>query len=270
MSLSDEFRTVTPVHPAAGYVGGKRLLAKRLTGMIEAIPHTIYAEAFGGMGGVFLRRTKAPKTEVINDLNKDVSTFFRVLQNHYQAFMDMLRWQLTSRDEFQRLLDQNPDSLTDLQRSARFLYLQRLSFGGKVAGRSFGIDTGGSARFDVNKLGSILEDIHGRLASVTIECLDWRVFLERWDRPGTLFYLDPPYWGTERYYVPGHFERHDHEALAQALKGLQGRFIMTMNDCPETRACYGGFNISTADLTYSAGGGNKSKAAREIIVQGPS
>jgi DNA adenine methylase len=62
-------------------------------------------------------------------------------------------------------------------RGIRFLYLQRLAFGGKVAGRSFGIDTHGPSRFDVTKLGPILEDIHSRLAGVVIECLPWREFI---------------------------------------------------------------------------------------------
>ena len=99
----------------------------------------------------------------------------------------------------ERLRAQEGDALTDLERAARFLYLQRLSFGGKVAGRSFGVDTTGPAQFDTNRLGPLLEAIHERLAGVTIECLDWRAFIERWDRPYALFYLDPPYHGTEGF-----------------------------------------------------------------------
>ncbi|MCG5029634.1 hypothetical protein L0M97_13620, partial [[Ruminococcus] torques] len=81
---------------------------------------------------------------------------------------------LTSRAEFARLLAQRPETLTDLERAARFLYLQRLTFGGKVRGQSFGIDTKGPARFDTTKLGVTLEAIHERLSGVWIECLDWR------------------------------------------------------------------------------------------------
>ena len=63
--------------PAAPYMGGKRNLARRIIERIDAIDHSIYAEPFVGMGGVFLRRTKVPKSEVINDLSGDVATFFR-------------------------------------------------------------------------------------------------------------------------------------------------------------------------------------------------
>ena len=64
-----------------------------------------------------------PAVEVINDASRDVATFFRVLQRHYQALVDMMRWQLTTRVEFQRLIATNVETLTDLERSARFFYL---------------------------------------------------------------------------------------------------------------------------------------------------
>lgn len=128
----DEFaqmRAVTPTRTPAGYIGGKRNLAARITALIEQIPHQTYAEVFVGMGGIFLRRRQAAPAEVINDFSGDVANLFRILQRHYVAFMDMLRFQLGSRREFERLQASDPATLTDLERAARFLYLQRLAFG---------------------------------------------------------------------------------------------------------------------------------------------
>lgn len=264
--METEFRAVRPIRPAAGYVGGKKQLARALAERIAATPHQTYCEAFVGMGGVFFKRAAAPKVEAINDLNRDVATFFRILQHHYQAFMDMLKWQLASRAEFARLLQQDPDTLTDLQRAARFLYLQRLSFGGKVAGRGFGFDTNTSARFDTRKLGPILEAAHERLAGVWIECLPWERFIERWDRPRTLFYLDPPYWGSEHYYGHDLFSKADFERLAEALKGLRGAFILTLNDVPEVRELFAWASIEAVELSYSVGGGGTRTPAREVII----
>ncbi|WP_371813016.1 DNA adenine methylase [Kaistia sp. 32K] len=189
----DGFRVAPAARPVAGYVGGKKQLARQLSERIEATPHDLYAEVFAGMAGVFFRRRLAPKVEVLNDISRDVITFFRVLQNHYQALMDMLRWQLSSRAEFERLVGLDPDRLTDLQRAARFLYLQKLAFGGKVAGRTFGIDRRAGGRFNALQLAETLQEAHERLAGVWLECLPWDVFLDRWDRAGALFYLDPPY-----------------------------------------------------------------------------
>lgn len=270
MGIIGEFHTVAPVRPLAGYVGGKKQLAKRLIAQIEGTPHSLYAEAFVGMGGVFFRRRSAPKTEVINDASRDIATFFRILQRHHQAFHDMLKWQVTSRAEFERLTATPPETLTDLERSARFLYLQRLAFGGKVAGRNFGISTTGSAKFDMTKIAPMLQEAHERLAGVTIECLSWRDFIARWDRPGALFFLDPPYWGSEDYYGKAMFPRADHEALASALIGLKGQFILTMSDRPETRSIYGRAGlVESIGLTYSVAGADNQVAAREIIVSGP-
>ena len=259
---------IRPISPVAGYIGGKKQLARTIVERIGAIEHTTYAEAFVGMGGVFLRRPMKPKAEVINDASCDVATFFRVLQRHYQAFLDMLRWQLASRAEFERLNAQDPETLTDLERAARFLYLQRLSFGGKVASRSFGIDTRGPARFDITRLQPLLEAVHDRLAGVWIECLPWQDFIQRWDRPGTLFYLDPPYWGTEHFYGRGLFGREEFEQLSTALQGLQGRFILSLNDVPEVRELFGWASIETVELSYQAGGGSNTKRVRELVISG--
>lgn len=130
---------ITPILPIAPWLGGKRNLAKRITALIDADTHLTYAEPFVGMGGIFLRRSRRPRAEVINDLGRDVANLFRILQRHYPQFLEVLRFQLTTRAEFNRLVDINSDTLTDLERAARFLYLQRTAFGGKVSGRNFGV-----------------------------------------------------------------------------------------------------------------------------------
>ena len=263
-----EFRVVPKARPVAGYVGGKKQLAGRLAALIEATPHDLYGEVFAGMAGVFFRRSTAPKVEVLNDLSRDVITFFRVLQHHYQALMDMLKWQLSSRAEFERLVGQDPERLTDLQRAARFLYLQRLAFGGKVAGRTFGIARSQPAPFNVLALAETLHAAHERLVGVWLECLPWDAFLDRWDKPGALFFLDPPYHGTEHYYGRGLFERADFQRMADRLATLQGRFILTINDHPHIREAFAAFHMETAEVTYSTGGGRQGpRPAGEMIIQ---
>jgi len=266
--MKSNLTSVRPVSPAAPYIGGKRNLAARLCTMIDAIPHRTYVEPFVGMGGVFLRRSKRPAAEVINDLSTDVATFFRILQRHHQAFMDMLKWQLTSRDEFERLLGQDPDLLTDLERAARFLYIQRCAFGGKVASRNFGVSKANAARFDVTKLAVTLAEIHERLAAVTIERLPFAKVIERYDSPETLFYLDPPYWGCEGDYGAGAFERADFKRLSDQLAGIAGQFILSLNDTPGARDVFGRFAIDTAETTWTiataaAGAG---KRVKELVV----
>jgi DNA adenine methylase len=244
---------VRPVAPAAGFIGGKRRLAARLVDLIETIPHATYAEPFVGMGGVFLRRRRAAPAEVINDVSGDVATSFRILQRHHGAFLDVLRFGVTSRREFDRLIDTDPATLTDLERAARFLYLQRLAFGGKVAGRSFGVSPGASGGFDLKKLRPTLADIADRLSGVIVENLDWAEFVRRYDGRDVLFYLDPPYWGSERDYGSGVFARADFARLAEALAGLRGTFVLSINDHPEVRQTFAGFDLEEVRLDYSIG-----------------
>ncbi len=267
LEMTDTFRRVEPVRPPAAYIGGKKRLADLITQRIDAIPHATYAEPFVGMGGVFFRRQRVPISEVINDISRDVATLFRILQRHYPQFMETLKFQITSRREFERLSIADPSTLTDLERAARFLYLQRLTFGGKVAGRTFGV-TGGRARFDVTMLGPVLDAIHERLAGVTIECLAWSEFVERYDAPATLFYLDPPYWGSEDDYGFGVFKQGDFARLALRLSSIAGKFILSVNDVPGTREAFARFHIENVTTRYTLAGGGGSEAA-EILVFGP-
>lgn len=257
---------VRPVRPVAGYVGGKRNLAKRLCALIDGVEHRIYAEPFVGMGGVFLRRERKPASEVINDLSSDVAVLFRILQRHYVAFMEMLRYQLTTREGFERLLRVDPETLTDLERAARFLYLQRLSFGGKVASRSFGVDARSPAGFDLTKLAPMLEAVHERLAGVVIERLPFDRFIAAYDRPETLFYVDPPYYGSEQSYGRDLFGRPDFDQLAAALSAVDGAFILSLNDCPEVRHLFRGFAMQPVSTTYSVGGGKNAARFTELVI----
>ncbi|MES2905058.1 MAG: DNA adenine methylase [Pseudomonadota bacterium] len=263
---SPALEPVAPCRPVAPYIGGKKVLSRRLVERLQTIDHLTYAEVFVGMGGVFLRRTARPKVEVINDWSEDVSTFFRVLQHHYVAFMEMLRFQVTSRAGFDKLMRQDPSTLTDLQRSARFLYLQRLAFGGKVAGRGFGVSPGNPARFNVVKLAPMLEDLHERLVGVTIERLPWQDFIDRYDRPGTLFYLDPPYYGSEGDYGKSLFSRDEFTIMAARLRTLKGRFVLSLNDHPVVREIFGGFDFEEIGVTYTIGGMDKALKAGELII----
>jgi DNA adenine methylase len=271
VELSPELIPCRPAAPVAPWIGGKRRLAGLIIARLGVIPHQTYVEPFVGMGGVFLRRPFRARAEVVNDLSRDVATLFRVLQRHYPFFLDMLRWRLTSRAEFERLMAENPDTLTDLERAARFLYLQRTAFGGKVAGRHFGVSPSAPARFDVTRIGTILEEVHARLAGVVIECLPYQALIPRYDRPGTLFYLDPPYWGSEGDYGAGIFGREDFERLAELLAGLKGRFVLSLNDHPGVRQVFGRFAMEVVETTYSiAGGAGAGRGkVREVIISGP-
>ena len=263
MSMSE----VSPIRPIAPYLGGKKNLARRICAIIDRDAHETYAEPFVGMGGIFLRRQMRAKAEVINDLGRDIANLFRILQRHYPQFLQVLRFQLTTRAEFLRLVDTNPATLTDLERAARFLYLQRTAFGGKVSGRNFGVSKDRPARFNLTTLEPMLEDLHTRLSGVVIECLDWAEFIPRYDGPGTLFYLDPPYFGCEDDYGKAMFDRADFDSLAACLRGIEGRFLMSINDVPQIRESFAGFAMAEVKTSYTiAPAGARGAARAELLI----
>ncbi|PHS05877.1 MAG: DNA methyltransferase [Blastopirellula sp.] len=251
--------------PPAAWLGGKRKLAKTISKRIATIAHSTYVEPFIGMGGVFFRRPFAAQCEIINDINGDVMNLFRILQRHYPQFMDCLKFQIASRREFESLLKVDASTLTDLERAARFLYLQRLSFGGKVSGQSFGTSPNTPARFNISKLEPMLADVHERLAGVVIENLPWQEVITKYDSPDALFYLDPPYWDGENDYGKGIFAKDDFRRMAKQLAAIEGKFILSINDVPRIREIFEGFDFQEVRLKYSISN-SESTEAKELII----
>lgn len=237
--------------PLAPYLGGKFRLSKRIINKIEQIQHKIYAEPFVGMGGIFLRRTQIPKAEIINDINGELVNLYRIVRRYPNTLYKETEFMFASRQEFERQLKTQPETLTDIERAARFLYLQNQAFGGKVTGQSFGVSIDRPARFDFVKLNDRIRAVGERLASVTIERQDFETFIKRYDTKDTLFYLDPPYWGNETDYGKGVFTRADFERLRDCLTGIKGRFILSLNDTPQVKELFKNFTIEQTDVTYS-------------------
>lgn len=260
----NSMQKVRPAAPVAPWLGGKKALHRTLIARIETLPHESYIEPFLGMGGVFLRRTWRPRLEVANDLNGEITNLFRILQRHLPQLLEVMRFQIVSRREFDRLRACDPASLTDLERAARFLYLQRLGFGGKLDA-VFGVARERGSRFSLSRLEPLLDAAHERLEGVVFENLDWQEVLTRYDQPKALFYLDPPYWGGESDYGKGLFTRDQFALMAERLTELKGAFILSLNDTPEVRELFGRFHMDEVALTYTVSK-SSAKQVKELII----
>jgi DNA adenine methylase len=237
------------------YFGGKSRLAKTI---INKIPeHTCYVEVFSGAASVFFAK-EASVAEVINDLDKDLVTLYRAIKHHPEELYRQFKFSLVARSEFEREQEVNAETLTDIQRAARYLYLQKNSFGGHVVGQSFGTSTTGKPRLNLLTLENTIEEAWRRLIHVVIECKDFRDLIPRYDRPHSFFFLDPPYWN-----IPGYkydFAEQDFLDLVEILRKLKGKFLMTINDTPEIREIFKGFVIEETTLKYSCCSSAKSRA----------
>ena len=232
----------TPIIP---WLGGKRRLADIIIPRFP--PHTCYVEVFAGGAALYFLRPPAD-VEVINDVNGELVNLYRVVQHHLEEFVRQFKWALSSRQVFKWLQDTPPAGMTDIQRAARFFYLQQHAFGGKVDGQTWGTATT-APPVNLLRLEEQLSSAHLRLASTQVEQLDWRECMRRYDRPHTLFYLDPPYWQTEGYGVP--FPWAEYEAMADIMKALQGKAILSLNDHPDIRRCFAGFHMESLEIGYS-------------------
>jgi DNA adenine methylase len=161
---------------------------------------------------------------------------------------------LVARDEFELFLKADPETLTDIQRATRFYYLVRTGYGSRIAGTpTFSIGPARPSNFNLLRIEEDLSQAHLRLARAYVENRPYQDVIARMDKPDTFFYLDPPYFGCENYYGNGIFSRDDFAALADILRGISGKFILSINDTPEIRAIFSGFDVREVDLTYSVG-----------------
>lgn len=236
------------------YFGGKSRLAKTI---INKIPeHTCYIEPFAGGASVFFSKDPS-RAEVLNDVDKDLVTLYRAVKHHPEELYRQFKYSLVARDEFNREKRVNPEGLTDIQRAARYLYLQKTCFAGMITGQRFGTTTTSKPNLNLLTLESTIENVWQRLINVQIECRDFRQLIPQYDRPHSFFFLDPPYWK-----IPGYkndFTEQDFIDLAKILKQVKGRFLMTLNDTPEIRDIFGEFYVRELKLKYSV---TTSKKAR--------
>lgn len=238
------------------WMGGKSKIAGRLA---ELLPdQSCYVEVFAGAANLLF--TKAPsKTEVINDVNSELINLFRIVRWHPREFIAELAMITHSRAEFADYRTQT--GLTDIQRAARSFVVMKAAFGGKggTSHPDFGYGTTGKARLRRSAFSSVRR-CHKRLDGVFIENLDFTDCIRRYDRPHTVFYCDPPYMETGGY--KNAFDNDRHAQLAETLRNIKGRFMLSINDHPAIRKLYEGLPRLKVKVKYSIAR-DKSPKARD-------
>jgi DNA adenine methylase len=229
------------------YIGGKRRLAPSIAALLP--PHVTYVEPFAGGAQVFFHKSPSA-VEVLNDLDGELVNFLRVCQQHATELCRWLRHTVASRYLHDWFSKQDPALLTDVQRAARFLYLQKNSFGGRIHRQSFHYAVTKPQNYGPARLPRILAAAAARLARVQLECLPYEQVLRRYDRATTCFYLDPPYVGRSLYRK--NFKDEDFATLATCLRALKGSFLLSINDHPVSRAVFGEFSCHEISLPYTS------------------
>lgn len=253
------------------WVGGKSRLRKYIIPLIPA--HTCYAEPFAGAAWVLFGKPPSD-VEILNDKERELVNFFRVVKEEPEALIESFEWELVSRAEFERLASLDTAQLNNVQRAHRFYYLIMAGWGGELHYPRFqtSITDGGHGNRLFGALKTLrqrLEPIHQRLSTVIIECLDWQDCIERYDRKGTVMYIDPPYPDNGCNYSHNMRDWESHKTLAERLGRTQCKWILSSYDKPEIRELFARHSItavqSSSGMNAEKNGGTR-VLNREILI----
>lgn len=211
--------------------------------------------------------------EVYNDFNSNLANLFYCVKERPMALIRELSFlPLNSRDEFYTLRKflameefksehlseeleiaehflKEPEAeeirelllekarIGDVQRAAAFYKIIRYSYGS-------GCTSYGCKAFDIRKTFTILWEANRRLKDTVIENKDFEALIRQYDRPNAFFYCDPPYFETEGHYEVV-FRKEDHVRLRDTLAGIEGKFMVSYNDCAYIRELYQDFQMES-------------------------
>ncbi|AEJ40879.1 D12 class N6 adenine-specific DNA methyltransferase superfamily [Sulfobacillus acidophilus TPY] len=209
--------------------GGKSRLADWIVPRLP--PHRAYVEPFAGTAAILLAKPPSP-IEVLNDLNEDIVTVYRCVQDPrlWRRLYRRLRWTPISRVEWEQAIEPTDDPV---ERAARFLIRHVQGFGGKPGGGAWGGGLAEDTPLKYQRLLQRLKVVHERLQTVALECASWESIVDRYDRPDTVFYCDPPYLTAEEEqrgrgaYRVGAFTTDHHAALIQRLLTIRGMVLLS-------------------------------------------
>lgn len=238
--------------PLLRYIGGKWQLAEWIIGQFP--PHETYVEPFCGAASVFFRKHPSP-IEVINDLSSDVVNFFRVLRQDRDALIQAIDLTPFSREEYDKAYEPADDPL---EQALRFYIRSWQSFSGH-SGLKTGWrhqknihDRGTSLAREWRRMDGLYRDA-ARLKHALIEHDDALAVIRRYDTPGTLFYVDPPYVLDSRSGKHKRYEHEmtddDHRALSEVLHAAQGMVVLSGYASDLYTELYPGWKVVTKTTT---------------------
>lgn len=237
-----------------GWIGGKSLLAKRIISEFPTDSNR-YIEVFGGGGSVLFAKDKHAPLEIYNDANSELVNLFRCMKYHREELEREIDGYINSREVFQdiKVRLENSIGFTDIQRAGMFFIKTKISFG--ADGRTFGCNKR-------NLSTDRFKEISERLKNVVVENKDFENLIRVYDRPKALFYCDPPYHTTEKYYDVK-FSEDDHLRLKNALEGIEGKFVLSYNDDEFIRELYKDYTIINVSRQNNLSTGTY----KEVIVK---
>lgn len=211
------------------WVGGKKALRDAVLARFPPY-YERYIEVFGGAGWILFHKPPDMDMEVYNDFNGNLTNLYRCVRDQPNKLKHKLRYVLNSRADFSWITGFHKRDLfpkfRDIDRAAKFYQLIRYSY-------ASGLDSFGGKPHSIWSDFPMIDLAARRLQKVVIENKDFEKLIRQYDRPVSFFYCDPPYFATEDYYKDVGFTKEDHIRLRDCLLAMQGKFLVSYNDCPE-------------------------------------
>ena len=251
------------------YFGGKYRMVKKLLPLFPK--HYMYVEPFCGSCVVLLNKSRSNR-EVINDKYNEIYNLFTVVKNKPDEFYDSFKYTFTSRTYFYDLLNTDVIKLNDVQKAHRFFYFINHVYNSAPTTKMFRSSRYTLSKLNYNSLKERIDSVYDRLKNVYIECLDYKELFDKYDYNKVFYFIDPPYYSEDTknkntYEYAHTFVVKDFIELANRLKDIKGKFLMTINDCSFTRNTYKDFKLSTIPMAYSCGSESKGVTKpTELIV----
>lgn len=270
-------KDITVDDPPLRYHGSKWRAAPWV---IAAMPECeLYVEAFGGGASVLLRRKRAI-IEVYNDLDREVVNFFQVLRERPHALIRAIA--LTPFAHAEQKMSMEPTN-DPVEAARRFYVRSHLTISGPTAQWNSGWRRQTKVSKRENGKGAMspaaktfmrtenLWQVAERLRGVCIEEMDALDLIRRYDRPETLFYVDPPYVHSTRVRMTNHayaYEMTDdqHRELAAVLHGCRGMIVLSGYNCELYEDLFGDWQRIDRDFRTN---GNAGRLATESIWLNP-
>lgn len=259
-------KVISPIR----WVGGKSKLCHDIVNIMPE--HKCYVEVFGGGLWVLFNKPKS-SVEIINDINSELINFWKTVQNNYDEFINECKYLLVSRDLFEEYKNTDISNLSELERAIRFFYINRTCFGGDMDKPRFG--TANSRRSSLccitDDVNAFMFPIYKRIKDVCVENLNWNNLILKYDErlnikteQSVLYYVDPPYVETKGY--ENKFTNDNHVELANMLKSINGKFILTINNHPFVYELYNGFNMIDKEVNYTICKDNHGMGHRKELI----
>lgn len=243
------------------WAGGKKQLLSQFQ---PYFPKQIerYFEPFIGGGAVafYIIKHYAPKEVFLSDSNEELINAYSVIKADVDGLIAILKEykKSHSKEFYYKIRSQNPKSLSNLQRAARFIYLNKTCFNGLYR-------VNGNGEFNV-PIGSYknptiynepeLREISSLLKNAIIEVRQFYEIeseVKRYD----FVYFDPPYYPVSKTasfttYTKEDFLESEQKSLAKLFKTLdaKGAVLMLSNSDSEfIKKLYNGYNIGVVRAT---------------------